>query len=63
MKKAFLLILVSMILLLAFTSCDAIKGIVGGDTPELPEEEVCEHVILIPKEGEIGLFYATNPLV
>ena len=44
MKKAFLLILVSMILLLAFTSCDAIKGIVGGDTPELPEEEVCEHV-------------------
>ena len=46
MKKAFLLILVSMILLLAFTSCDTIKGIIGGgDTnDDVPGIEECEHV-------------------
>lgn len=46
MKKAFLLILVSMILLLAFTSCDLVQGILGNDEnpDELPPEEVCEHV-------------------
>ena len=39
MKKAFLLILVSMILLLAFTSCDVIDGMLGGE----PAEEEHEH--------------------
>ena len=46
MKKAFLLILVSMVLLLAFTSCDTITGLLGNDSgaDKLPAEEVCEHV-------------------
>ena len=45
MKKAFLLILVSMILLLAFTSCDAINGMLGNEEPETPGlENECEHV-------------------
>ena len=41
MKKAFLLILVSMILLLALASCDTINGILGNDKPDVEE---CEHV-------------------
>ena len=44
MKKAFLLILVSMILLLAFTSCDTVKGMLGGDSNDPAAEEVCQHV-------------------
>ena len=45
MKKAFLLILVSMVLLLAFTSCDTINGILGSNEPETPGfENECEHV-------------------
>ena len=41
MKRLFLLMLVSMILLLTFTSCSAIKGIFGGE--DTPDVEVCEH--------------------
>ena len=39
MKKAFLLILVSMILLLAFTSCDVINGFLGNEDVENPPVE------------------------